>query len=195
MAERMGRISTTEVRNGWAVLDELWRVVDVIELDQTLMSEAARLSVLHGLRGYDATHCAAAVAANDVGSLPHRETVGCSPPGGQKASPCATRRLLEGGTIALTSCPISNIMSTKRRVLHQSTGRVRSQTSIPNSHERVPAPVVLRRITSVATAQAGRCLGRALQHRPTASSPGPATAGDTGATLHPHATDRRDDLP
>lgn len=66
MAERMGRISTTEVRNGWAVLDELWQVVDVIELDQALMSEAARMSVLHRLRGYDATHCAAAVAANDV---------------------------------------------------------------------------------------------------------------------------------
>lgn len=34
----------------------------------------------------------------------------------------------------------------------------------------------------------GRCLGRALQHRPAASSPGPAAAGDTGAALHPHPT-------
>lgn len=66
MAERMGRISATEAHDGRAVLDELWPVVDVIELDQELMSEAARLAVLHGLRGYDATHCAAAVAANDI---------------------------------------------------------------------------------------------------------------------------------
>ncbi len=66
MAERMGRISATKARDGRGVLDELWPVVDVIELDQELMSEAARLAVLHGLRGYDATHCAAAVAASDV---------------------------------------------------------------------------------------------------------------------------------
>lgn len=66
LAERMDRISATEARAGLAVLDELWPVVDVIELDQELMSEAARLAVLHGLRGYDATHCAAAIAANDL---------------------------------------------------------------------------------------------------------------------------------
>lgn len=66
MAERMGRISATEARDGRSVLDELWPVVDVIELDQDLVSEAARLAVLHGLRGYDATHCAAAVAASDL---------------------------------------------------------------------------------------------------------------------------------
>ena len=66
MAELMGRISATEARDGRAVLDELWPAVDVIELDQELMSEAARLAVLHGLRGYDATHCAAAVAANGI---------------------------------------------------------------------------------------------------------------------------------
>ncbi len=66
MAERMGRISATEVGDGSAVLDELWQMVDVIELDRTLMSEAARLAVRHGLRGYDATHCAAAIEVNDV---------------------------------------------------------------------------------------------------------------------------------
>jgi predicted nucleic acid-binding protein len=30
------------------------------------MSEAAKLAVRHGLRGYDATHCAAAIEVNDV---------------------------------------------------------------------------------------------------------------------------------
>ena len=66
MAERTGRISATEARDGLAVLEQLWPVVDVIELDQELMSEAARLAILHGLRGYDATHCAAAVEASDI---------------------------------------------------------------------------------------------------------------------------------
>lgn len=65
-AERMGRISPRELRGARSVLDELWSVVDVIEIDQALMTDAARLSVAHALRGYDATHCAAAVAANDA---------------------------------------------------------------------------------------------------------------------------------
>ena len=39
--------------------------VDVIEIDQRVMKSAAHLAVTHGLRGYDATHCAAALAMND----------------------------------------------------------------------------------------------------------------------------------
>lgn len=66
LAERMGRISEEQTRDGRSVLDDLWPAMDVIELDQALMFEAARLAVAHGLRGYDATHCAAAVAANDA---------------------------------------------------------------------------------------------------------------------------------
>jgi predicted nucleic acid-binding protein len=65
MAKRMGRISTREARDGRSVLDDLWQVVDVIELDHELMSAAATLAVAHGLRGYDATHCAAALAVRD----------------------------------------------------------------------------------------------------------------------------------
>lgn len=65
-AERMGRITASEVRGARSVLDELWSAVDVIELDQALMANAAGLAVAHGLRGHDATHCAAAVAANDT---------------------------------------------------------------------------------------------------------------------------------
>jgi predicted nucleic acid-binding protein len=65
MAKRMGRITTSKARAGRSVLDDLWQVVDVIELDHELMSAAATLAVAHGLRGYDATHCAAAVAVKD----------------------------------------------------------------------------------------------------------------------------------
>lgn len=66
MAQRIGRVSATEALGGQAVLDELWSAVDVIELGHELMSAAARLAALHGLRGYDATHCAAAIAVNDA---------------------------------------------------------------------------------------------------------------------------------
>lgn len=65
-ATRMGRISAADLRDGSAVLDELWQAVAVIELDSLLMSEASRLSVVYGLRGSDATHCAAAIEVNDV---------------------------------------------------------------------------------------------------------------------------------
>ncbi|WP_296603700.1 type II toxin-antitoxin system VapC family toxin [Nocardioides sp.] len=65
-AERMGRITASEVRGGRSVLDDLWSVVDVIELGEELMTYAAGLAVAHGLRGYDAAHCAAAIAANDA---------------------------------------------------------------------------------------------------------------------------------
>lgn len=66
MAERLGRINKEQVRDGWSVLDDLWPAVDVMELDEVLMAAAAELAVAHGLRGYDATHGAAAVAANDA---------------------------------------------------------------------------------------------------------------------------------
>ncbi|PSL02104.1 hypothetical protein CLV30_11159 [Haloactinopolyspora alba] len=66
MAERLGRVTEEQARGGQSILDDFWPVVNVIELDELLMSEAARLAVAHGLRGYDATHCAAAVAANDA---------------------------------------------------------------------------------------------------------------------------------
>ncbi|MGH1564683.1 type II toxin-antitoxin system VapC family toxin [Mumia sp. DW29H23] len=63
---RMGRVSENGLKEGRAVLDSLWSEVNVIELDPALMSEASRLAVAHGLRGYDATHCAAALAIGDA---------------------------------------------------------------------------------------------------------------------------------
>lgn len=65
-AERLGRLTPDELQESRLVLDALWPVVDVIELDAILMSEAAQAAVTHGLRGYDATHFAAAVAVNDA---------------------------------------------------------------------------------------------------------------------------------
>lgn len=64
MAERMGRIAPGVQLAAQAVLDELWDGIDVIELDERLMRSAAELARRHGLRGYDAVHCAAALAVD-----------------------------------------------------------------------------------------------------------------------------------
>ncbi len=65
MAERMGRITAPTATTARAMLARLWKSVMVIEIDEPLMHEAARISVDRGLRGYDAVHCAAAATAND----------------------------------------------------------------------------------------------------------------------------------
>lgn len=63
---RLGRISMDEAADAREVLDELWTAIDIIEMDTGLMKSAASLAMTHGLRGYDATHCAAAIAINDA---------------------------------------------------------------------------------------------------------------------------------
>ena len=41
-------------------MDEYWRSVIVIEVDETMVLRASVLARSHALRGYDAMHCAAA---------------------------------------------------------------------------------------------------------------------------------------
>lgn len=65
MAERLRRVSQDQAGAGRESLNALWTVINVMELDQELMIAAAHLARDHALRGYDATHCAAAVALND----------------------------------------------------------------------------------------------------------------------------------
>lgn len=65
MAARMGRITEEELRAGRAILDELWAGIDIIEFDDALARAAADCATRHGLRGYDAVHCAAALAVRD----------------------------------------------------------------------------------------------------------------------------------
>ncbi|TQN42043.1 PIN domain-containing protein [Blastococcus colisei] len=45
-------------------LDELWTRLDVIAVDEPLVRRAAELARAHGLRGYDAVHCASGVEVN-----------------------------------------------------------------------------------------------------------------------------------
>ena len=66
MAGRMARISEAQASEARSLLDDLWVVTHVIELGPSLMEAAARSAVVHGLKGYDAVHCAAGVSVNDV---------------------------------------------------------------------------------------------------------------------------------
>jgi uncharacterized protein len=57
-AARMGRLDSPAYEDSLAGLDGLWRQLDVIAVDEPLVREAAGLARTHGLRGYDAVHCA-----------------------------------------------------------------------------------------------------------------------------------------
>ncbi len=65
MAERQERVSRRQANAARRAIDDLWVVIDVVELDHELMTTAAQLARTHALRAYDATHCAAAIAVND----------------------------------------------------------------------------------------------------------------------------------
>lgn len=64
-AERLGRISVAEHDGALDLLEDLWRDVDIIELNQELAENAAACARSYALRGYDAVHCAAGVMLDD----------------------------------------------------------------------------------------------------------------------------------
>jgi hypothetical protein len=64
-AERMHRLTTGQHREALRRWDDLWDQVVVLPVGTALIRAAARLTAAHGLRGYDAVHCAAAVAHAD----------------------------------------------------------------------------------------------------------------------------------
>ena len=59
-ASHMNRISPSEHTQGLGLLDGLWAEIEVIEIDQALVEEAADAAHRLSLRGYDAVHCASA---------------------------------------------------------------------------------------------------------------------------------------
>ncbi len=65
MAERQRRISAAEHDEAWANFNDIWPDVHVVELTGELAASAASLARSLELRGYDAVHCASAVAVND----------------------------------------------------------------------------------------------------------------------------------
>jgi predicted nucleic acid-binding protein len=67
-ARRLSRISTRTHRASLHALDDRWAELDIVEVDDQLTRHAAELSFQHGLRGYDAVHCASArdLASDDL---------------------------------------------------------------------------------------------------------------------------------
>jgi predicted nucleic acid-binding protein len=64
-ARRLGRITTRMHRECLRSLDDLWAQVDIVEADEQVIRDAANLAHHHGLRGYDAVHCASARQLDD----------------------------------------------------------------------------------------------------------------------------------
>lgn len=64
-ATRLGRLTPAQHRASLDLLKALWAQCEVLDLDQALAVTAANLAHDHGLRGYDAVHCAAGVRLRD----------------------------------------------------------------------------------------------------------------------------------
>lgn len=64
-ARRLGRLSQPEHYESWSIFVQIWPEFDVVEVDRDLSESAARMSSSLSLRGYDAVHCASAVAVDD----------------------------------------------------------------------------------------------------------------------------------
>lgn len=60
LARRTGRLSGSALRTTLPRLDELYRSVDRLDIDDGLVRRAGDLAEVHALRGYDALHLAGA---------------------------------------------------------------------------------------------------------------------------------------
>jgi uncharacterized protein len=66
-AARLDRITDAQRAAATNLLDRAWAALDVLPVEESLVREAAALTVDFPLRGYDAVHCAAALRLADVG--------------------------------------------------------------------------------------------------------------------------------
>lgn len=64
-AARVGRLDQDELAAARAELEQRWGTVAVVPADRTRLARASELAARHGLRGFDAVHCAAALAVTD----------------------------------------------------------------------------------------------------------------------------------
>lgn len=65
MAERRQRVTAREHDRAWTNFLELWTAIDVVDVSEEITTSAATLTRPYSLRGYDAVHCATAIAVND----------------------------------------------------------------------------------------------------------------------------------
>ena len=64
-AHRMGRLTKNKHLESLRRIDLMWSEMDVIEVDQQVVTQAADLARRLSLRGYDAVHCASAQQLDD----------------------------------------------------------------------------------------------------------------------------------
>lgn len=64
-ARRLGRLTVRQLRAAVLELEARYQELDLVELDDVLARRAGHLAELHGLRGYDAVHLAAADRIRD----------------------------------------------------------------------------------------------------------------------------------
>lgn len=64
-AQRVERITASELDSAKSKLTRLWAQVQVVDLDELLASSAGDLAESHALRGFDAVHLATALALDD----------------------------------------------------------------------------------------------------------------------------------
>lgn len=68
-AERIGRIDSGQAKSARVRLDQLWRDAFIVEVSADLTYGAAACAREYGLRGFDAIHCASAMAVGGVDVL------------------------------------------------------------------------------------------------------------------------------
>jgi predicted nucleic acid-binding protein len=64
-ALRMGRLRKNEHFRCRRRLEQMWSAMDVVEVDEQMVTRAAELAQRLSLRGYDAVHCASAEQLDD----------------------------------------------------------------------------------------------------------------------------------
>jgi len=64
-AQRLGRVTSRQLRRAVDELDAKYTELDLVEVDNQLARRAGQLAKTHGLRGYDAIHLAAADRVRD----------------------------------------------------------------------------------------------------------------------------------
>ena len=64
-ARRLGRLTARQLRAAVTELDSKYEEADLVEVDGELARRAGQLAEVHGLRGYDAVHLAAANQVRD----------------------------------------------------------------------------------------------------------------------------------
>ena len=64
-ARRLGRLTVRQLRAAVRELEARYQELDFVELDDVLARRAGNLAEVHGLRGYDAVHLAAADRIRD----------------------------------------------------------------------------------------------------------------------------------